>query len=92
MPFLIQVLLFRTMGQNLPTRIVDHKNPKENIELKGYRVNRLRSTFAYLALFLTLGLLYILLAWRKDIRMWMFYEECPLQHATKILCKVSLST
>lgn len=74
---------------SIPVKIVNADNPKENIELKGYRVNRLRSTFAFLAVVLSLGLLYIILAWRKDFKMWMFYQECPLQHATKILAKVS---
>lgn len=79
------------MGQtgSIPNKITNPENSNEDIELKGYRINRLRATCGYLALIFTLGLLYILLAWRKDLKMWLFYQECPIQHAAKILCKVT---
>lgn len=76
------------MGQSesLPVKI--SSNGTEELELKGYRVHLGRCALACLAVVLTLGLLLILLVWRKDIKMWMFYKECPLQHASKVLVKV----
>jgi len=62
----------------------------DEFEVKGYRVHRGRYTLACLALVITFGLLWVLLVWRKDIKMWMFYKECSLEHATKILVKVSI--
>ena len=62
----------------------------DEFEVKGYRVHRGRYTLSCLALVITFGLLWVLLVWRKDIKMWMFYKECSLEHATKILVKVSI--
>ena len=79
------------MGQSessLPVKV--KADGEEELELKGYRVHRGRCALACLVVALTLGLLLILIAWRRDIKMWMFYEECPLQHATKVLVKVKL--
>ena len=68
------------------------QNKIDEFEVKGYRVHRGRYTLACLALVITFGLLWVLLVWRKDIKMWMFYKECSLEHATKILVKVSILT
>jgi hypothetical protein len=64
-------------------------------EVKGYRVHRGRYTLASLAclaLGITFGLLLVLLVRRKDIKIWMFYKECSLEHTTKILVKVPILT
>nr|CAH0101725.1 unnamed protein product [Daphnia galeata] len=60
-------------------------------EVKGSRVHRGRYTLASLAclaLGITFGLLLVLLVRRKDIKIWMFYKECSLEHTTKILVKL----
>ncbi|KAI9554376.1 hypothetical protein GHT06_019648 [Daphnia sinensis] len=77
------------MGQSesLPVKI--NEDGTDQLEVKGYQVHRGRCALACLVVLLTFGLLLVLLVWRKDIKMWMFYEECPLQHASKILVKDS---
>ena len=80
------------MGQKESSLIVKVKvDGEEELEIKGYRVHRGRCALACLFVAFTLGLLLILIAWRRDIKMCMFYQECPLQHATKVLVKVKLS-
>lgn len=76
------------MGQSdsLPVKI--NADGTDELEVRGYRVHRGRCALACVALILTLGLLLVLLVWRKDIKMWMFYKECSLEHASKILVKV----
>ncbi len=76
------------MGQSdsLPVKI--NADGTDELEVRGYRVHRGRCALACAALILTLGLLLVLLVWRKDIKMWMFYKECSLEHASKILVKV----
>lgn len=81
------------MGQtdSLPIRInVDDE--KDELQVKGYRLHKRRCALSALAILLTLGLVLILVVWRRDIKMFMFYTPCPLQHATKILVKVNIST
>ena len=76
------------MGQSDSLPIKINTDGTDTLEVKGYRVNRGRCALACLAVVVTLGLLLVLIVLRRDIKMWMFYEECPLQHATKILVKV----
>ena len=78
------------MGQSdsLPIKIqVDDKN---QLLAKGYRLYRRKCVLSILAIVFTFGLLLIPILWRKDFKMLMFYKECPLQHATKVLVKVTI--
>ena len=78
------------MGQSassLPVKIdVDDKN---QLLARGYRLHHGRCALAMLAIVLTFGLLLIPILARKDFKMLMFYKECSLQHATKVLIKAS---
>jgi len=77
------------MGQSdsLPVKIIS-QDGKDELQVKGYRLHKRRCALAALVILLTLGLVLILIVWRRDIKMFMFYTPCPLQHATKILVKV----
>lgn len=74
------------LSGSLPVKI--NTDGTDELEVRGYRVHRGRCALACLALVVSFGLLLIPLLWRKDIKMWMFYKECPLQHASKVLVKV----
>ncbi len=78
------------MGQRDSVPVKVKVNGDDQLELKGYRVHRGRYVLACLVVVLTFGLLLILLAWRKDFKLWLFYQRCPLQHATKVLVKVKI--
>ena len=78
------------MGQSdsLPVKIdADDKN---QLLARGYRLHHGRCALATLAIILTFGLLLIPILWRKDFKMFLFYKESPLQHASKVLIKVRL--
>ena len=63
---------------------------KDELEVKGYRPHRWKWTVPLLATILTFGLFLVVLAWRKDVRLALFYQTCALHEATKILIKASL--
>lgn len=63
---------------------------KEELQVKGYRLHNGRCALSALAILFTFGLVLILVVWKKEIKMFMFYKNCPLQRATKILVKVIL--
>ena len=81
------------MGQSdsLPVKINcgNRQLGEDELQVKGYRLHRGRCALSALAILFTLGLVMILVVWRKDIKMFMFYQHCPLQHATKILVRDS---
>jgi len=58
------------------------------LEFKGYQFSWKRCTFSALIILLTFGLVILLVLWREDIKMFMFYTPCPMEIATKILVKV----
>lgn len=61
---------------------------KDSLKIKGYRTNRLKTIIGWLIVVASFGTLGIFLAWRKKLRMRLFYKESPLQHADKVLLKV----
>ena len=74
------------MGESLLTKI--NVNEKDELLIKGFRPHLGRSIVTVFAIVLSFGLLLILLVWRKDIKLSLFYQECPLHLATKVLLKV----
>ncbi len=70
-----------------PVRIRS-QDGKEELQVSGYRLHKGRCALSALVVLLTFGLVLILVVWKKEIKMFMFYTNCPLQRATKILVKV----
>ena len=76
------------MGQNDSFPVKIDVDDKSQLLARGYRLHHRRCVLATLAVILTFGLLLIPILARKDFKMFLFYKECPLQHASKVLVKV----
>jgi len=84
------IKLDASMGQSNSLPVEIDTDDKNQLLARGYRLHHGRCALATLAIILTFGLLLIPILWRKDFKMFMFYKECPLQHASKVLIKVEL--
>jgi P5-type ATPase cation transporter len=76
------------MGQSdsLPSKL--NMGEKDELEARGYRSHGWKWALTLALIVLTFGLFGVILVWRKDIKMALFYQECPLHEATVILLKV----
>ena len=81
-------LIVETMGQSESLPVKLNVEEKDGLYIKGYRPDLLKCIGTVLAMVLSFGILFVVLVWRKDIKMKMMYSECNLRMATKILVKV----
>ena len=76
------------MGQSdsLPSKL--NMGEKDELYARGYRSHGWKWALTLALIVLTFGLFGVILVWRKDIKMALLYQECPLHEATVILLKV----
>jgi len=74
------------LSESLPVKL--NVDEKDELRIEGYRPHLLKCIITVSAMVLSLGLFFVILVWRKDLRMKLMYQQCNLQEATKIVVKV----
>ena len=79
------------MGSNKPVPVKLNAQEKDQLDISGYRLDLLKCIITVCVALTTFGVLFLIMLWRKNIKMRLFYRQSPLQEATKVQVKVPIS-
>ena len=80
------------MGSSGSQPVKLNAEEKDQLSVSGYRLDRLKCFVTVCLAVFTFGFLFVILLWRKDVKMKLFYRQCPLRAATKVRVKVMISS
>ena len=79
------------MGSSKPVPVKLNAQEKDQLDISGYRLDLLKCIITVCVALTTFGVLFLIMLWRKNIKMRLFYRQCPPQEATKVQVKVPIS-